>query len=102
MNGPQDDVRYDAKVGDHRQVRSVDLGDVGVRPVSHEQIQRRRNGTVSGAPTAQDGIVFQAGTPDFWVSAIVDSGACVAAETRGLARRGKPLAMQDGNTLCLM
>src|SRR6202050_5594181 len=31
--------------------------------------------------TAQDGMVFQAGTPDFWVNATVDSGFCVAAST---------------------
>ena len=51
--------------------------------------------------TAQDGIVFQAGTPLCWVSAIVASGPCVAARTCAWVA-GRPLAMQDANTLCLM
>jgi hypothetical protein len=51
--------------------------------------------------TAQDGMVFHAGTPDFWVSAMDVRGRWVAASTPA-SRAGKPLAMQDGNTLCLM
>src|SRR5271166_3881505 len=51
--------------------------------------------------TAQEGIVCQAGTPDFWVSAMVESGRWVAARICA-SLVGKPLARQDGNTLCLM
>src|ERR1700722_17089435 len=49
---------------------------------------------------AQDGVDFQAGTPDFWLRAMVDSGSCVAASTC-CSWCGRPLAMHDGNTLCL-
>src|SRR5258706_15426186 len=51
--------------------------------------------------TAQDGIVFQAGTPDFWVSAMDVSGRWVAASTPA-SRAGRPLAMHVWNTLCLI
>src|SRR5690242_8517509 len=51
--------------------------------------------------TAQDGMVFQAGTPVGWVRAMVAIGAWVAAWTWDSAT-GRPLAMQDGKTLCLM
>jgi hypothetical protein len=37
--------------------------------------------------TAQEGMVFQAGTPDFWFSAIVDSGSWVARENSSRAAR---------------
>src|SRR5689334_1478661 len=57
--------------------------------------------TRSAVPTtAQDGMVFQAGMPDFWPSAMVDSGSWVAASTLASAA-GRPLAKQDGNRLCL-
>src|ERR1700729_1248964 len=51
--------------------------------------------------TAQDGMVFHAGTPVCWVSAIVDSGSWVTASTLASVA-GRPLAMQLGDTLCLM
>src|SRR5690349_10706790 len=51
--------------------------------------------------TAQDGMVFQAGTPAGWVRAMVAIGAWVAVWTWASAA-GRPLAMQDGKTLCLM
>ena len=51
--------------------------------------------------TAHDGIVFHAGTPLFWVSAIVAIGSWVTASTCASVA-GRPLAMQLGNTLCLM
>ena len=50
--------------------------------------------------TAHDGIVFQAGTPDFWVSAMELSGRWVAASILA-SLAGRPLAMQDGNTVLL-
>src|ERR1700755_1170306 len=51
--------------------------------------------------TAQDGMVFQAGTPDGWVRAIVASGAWSAARTWA-SRAGNSLAMHDGNALWVM
>jgi hypothetical protein len=46
-------------------------------------------------------MVSQAGTPDFWPSAIVASGRWVVDSTAASAA-GSPLAMQEANTLCLM
>ncbi|HEV8649763.1 MAG TPA: hypothetical protein VG276_10250 [Actinomycetes bacterium] len=51
--------------------------------------------------TSQDGIVFQAGTPDWSNSALVASGRWVAASTAP-SRAGRPLAKHPGNTRCLM
>src|SRR5258708_40095073 len=51
--------------------------------------------------TADDGIVFHAGTPVCWVSALVAIGRWVTASTRASVA-GRPLAMQLGDTLCLM
>src|SRR5579862_9577034 len=48
--------------------------------------------------TAQDGMVFQAGTPDGWVRAMVASGAWSAASAWA-SRAGRPLAMHEGNAL---
>ena len=57
--------------------------------------------TRSAVPTtAQDGIVFQAGTPLAWLSAMVESGSWVAASTRA-SLSGRPLAKQAGNRFCL-
>jgi hypothetical protein len=54
--------------------------------------------TRSAVPaTAQDGMVFQAGTPLFWLSAMVDSGSAVAASTRA-SLSGRPLAKQARNS----
>ncbi len=49
--------------------------------------------------TAQDGMVFQAGTPEVWDRASVVSGSWVTASCCCSAA-GRPLAMQSGNTLC--
>ena len=44
--------------------------------------------TWSAVPTtAQDGMVFQAGTPDFWLSAMVDSGSSRGGEHPGFTQR---------------
>jgi len=51
--------------------------------------------------TAHDGIVFHAGTPVCWVSALVAIGRWVTASTRASVA-GRSLAMQLGYTLCLM
>src|SRR5580693_5931557 len=57
--------------------------------------------TRSAVPiTAQDGMVFQAGTPVGWDSAMVDSGSCVAASILA-SLAGRPLAKQEGNRLGL-
>src|SRR5579862_2846889 len=56
--------------------------------------------TLSAVPMmAQDGIVFQAGTPDTSVSAVVESGRCVAASAAP-SLAGSPLVKQPGNTSC--
>ena len=41
LGGLDDDAGHDAWVGDHGQARGVDLGDVGVRAVGHEQLLGR-------------------------------------------------------------
>ena len=46
--------------------------------------------------TAQDWIVFQAGTPLGWLSTMVGRGSLVAASTLASAS-GRPLAKQAGN-----
>src|SRR6202050_1632816 len=51
--------------------------------------------------TAQDGMVFQAGTPEGWVRALVAIGAWSAAAAWA-TRAGSPLAMHDGNALWVM
>src|SRR5215469_1507809 len=50
--------------------------------------------------TAQDGMVFQAGTLDLSIKALVASGRWVAASTAA-SLAGRPLAKQPGKTLCL-
>jgi hypothetical protein len=78
VRGLDDDLGDDTWVGDHRQVRRVYLGDAGAR---RAMVSCSAGGmTRSAVPTtAQDGMVSQAGTPDGWPSAMVDSGSCVAA-----------------------
>src|SRR5580692_6209089 len=49
VDGLQDDAGHDAGVGDHRQVRGLHFGDVGVRVLIHGQLQRQRDGVVDGA-----------------------------------------------------
>src|SRR5580658_877882 len=51
--------------------------------------------------TAQDGMVFQAGTPEGWVRALVAIGAWSAARAWA-SGAGRPLAMHDGNALWVM
>src|SRR5260370_35522632 len=50
--------------------------------------------------TSQDGMVCQAGTPDWSVNVLVARGRWVAASTAP-ARAGRPLAKQPGNTVGL-
>ena len=50
--------------------------------------------------TSQDGIVFQAGTPDWSVNVLLARGRWVAASTAP-SLPDRPLAKQPGKTLCL-
>src|SRR5690349_1724437 len=99
--GLQDDAGHDAGVGDHRQVRGAHFGDVGVRVLGMASCNASGMAWSAVPTTAQDGMVFQAGTPDGWVRAIVASGAWSAARTWA-SRAGNSLAMHDGNALWVM
>src|SRR5579864_1706102 len=102
VHGGEDDLGDEAGVGDHRQVRGArDDGDAGVCLPGHGEQFGRRDGVVAGADDGQDGMVAQAGTPDGWVSAIVDSGRWVAAST-AVWSGGRPPAMHEPNALWLM
>jgi len=50
--------------------------------------------------TSQDGMVLQAGAPDWSVNVLLARGRWVAASTAP-SRAGRPLAKQPGNTLGL-
>jgi hypothetical protein len=48
-DGSQDHLRHGTGIGDHGEVRRVDPGDMGVRPMGHRQLQRQRDGVVGRA-----------------------------------------------------
>ena len=78
----------------------VDLGDVGVCPVGHEQLLGRGDDVVGCANDVPGRDGYQAGTPDWSVNVLVARGRWVAASTAP-ALAGRPLAKQPGNTVGL-
>ena len=65
LGGLDDDAGDHARVGDHREVGAWISVMRACALLGHEQLLGRRDDWSAVPTTSQDGIVFQAGTPDW-------------------------------------
>jgi hypothetical protein len=76
-------------LGDHDQVRALDLDDVGTRPLAMERTTSVPAALSAVATTAHDGNDFQAGSADGSLNAAAATGRWVAASTAACSGGGR-------------
>ena len=85
VGGVDDDAGHGAGVGDQGQVPGVDLGDVGVRTVGHEQQLGWRDGVVSGADHGPGRDGLPSGRPGGFGEGAESYGSLGSGQDRDLA-----------------
>ena len=78
LGGGEDDFGGDVWLRDHRDVRRFDLDGGGVGALGHEPLGGHGIAWSCVVTRYQDGMVFQAGSPDTEAKASCENGRCVA------------------------